>query len=117
MGSGTHNTNRDAADAAGDARRAPRNRPDDLVCNLGQILDLSAHGARIRGEGKCIYLSGQSVDLAIQSPNQSFTVQASIRWVKKVALFEYELGLEFTSDTAPLIADSAGPADASRPAA
>ena len=117
MGSGTHHTNHDAADVAGDARRAQRNQPDDLVCNLGQVLDLSASGARIRGEGKCIYLSGQSVELVIQSPNQSFTAQASIRWVKKVALFEYELGIEFTSDIAPFIADPASTADASRPAA
>jgi len=81
-----------------DARRACRSTVPGLTCSLGEVEDLSVHGMRVRCLGKCLMLAGQQMDVILQLPQGAKPVGCWIRWVKKTALFQYEIGVQFVEE-------------------
>ena len=74
------------------------------MCTLGEVADLSAMGMRVRGLGKCVILPGQLVGLTLEAPCGPVPLKAQVRWVKKVDLFRYEVGVQFVEVAAKVAA-------------
>ncbi|MAE63489.1 MAG: hypothetical protein CMJ18_04385 [Phycisphaeraceae bacterium] len=79
-------------------RAVPRERPEDLSCSLGRVLDISEHGLRAAGTGKCVMLAGQTLDVTVEMPEGPEVFRGMIRWVKKTAYLQYEVGVRFIDD-------------------
>jgi len=81
-----------------------RRRPGRLVsigvtCSLGEIIDLSAKGMRVRRKGFCRFKPGTVAELLLRDEEETVPVKACIRWVKKIRAGVYEMGLEFLDVT------------------
>lgn len=79
-------------------RRHGRVRADDVLCTLGQVLDLSASGMRVRC-GRRAPEVGRTVELGIQGVDGPFLVKAKIVWVSRRGVLSSEMGLEFDQPT------------------
>jgi hypothetical protein len=62
-------------------------------CTMGEILDLSAGGMRVKGKVKAD--PGTRVMVSIVTQNGPVLVECKVAWVKRVKLFWFEMGLEF----------------------
>jgi hypothetical protein len=82
-----------AFDANG--RQHGRVRCASIHTSLGEVLDLSASGARIRRRRKLRNDAGSMVNLEIQGLDGSIRVLARVVWVRKLGLFRYEVGVIF----------------------
>ena len=75
------------------ARRSPRLQPDEATCNLGEVLDLSTTGIRLRT--RCLQLHSKH-QLTLTCCNFKIgPVSARVVWTRKVGMLKYESGLEF----------------------
>lgn len=83
-------------------RRADRVVPDGLSCQLGDILDLSETGLRIRSVGRPRVEVGSQLTLTIASALQKLSVKGQIVWVRK-SLLGGMVGVRFV-DTPPALA-------------
>jgi DnaJ-domain-containing protein 1 len=79
------------------ARAAERHDASGLRCALGDLVDLSTSGMRIRGSGKTTVSVGQMLPLMICNDGQCIRVQCTCVWVKKPKIGggTYELGVRF----------------------
>jgi hypothetical protein len=75
-------------------RRHGRVRCQDVECNFGPILDLSASGMRV----KCRKppAAGTVVEIRLMSDEYCVQISAIVRWTSRAGLFSHEAGLEFT---------------------
>lgn len=87
-----------------DTRCAYRSAVPGLTCSLGEVEDLSVHGMRVRCVGKCLVLAGQQMDVILQLPQGAKLVGCWIRWVKKTALFQQEIGVQFVEEASNRVA-------------
>ena len=87
-----------------DTRRAYRSAVPGLTCSLGKVEDLSVHGMRVRCVGKCLVLAGQQMDVILQLTQGAKLVGCWIRWVKKTALFQQEIGVQFVEEASNRVA-------------
>jgi len=76
-------------------RRPGRMVSAGVLCRLGEVVDISATGMRIRHKGLGWFKVGAVVNLTLETQDAKLTVSATIRWVKKVRAGVYEIGLEF----------------------
>jgi len=92
---------------AASPRLRQRFNPVGLSCRLGDVIDLSATGARIRCTTKPAIQLGDGIRLSISNGTSKIEIRASVVWVRRVreskALFD--LGLNFIELTPELIAD------------
>jgi hypothetical protein len=72
-------------------RASPRQRQNGLTCNLGQIIDLSSTGARVR----CRSVVSGRVDVILTDYTRSGELRAEVIWLKNAGAFHYEAGLRF----------------------
>ena len=72
-------------------RGAPRQRQHGLTCNLGEIIDLSSAGCRLRSRGP---LTGR-VNLVLTDYTRSGELTADVVWARPIGNFQYEVGLKF----------------------
>ena len=77
------------------ARRAGRVRMEMVSSTLGDVLDLSATGMRIRCARKPDCSAGSELDVELEGLDGSFQVHAKVAWVKRTGLRKHEVGLEF----------------------
>jgi hypothetical protein len=63
-------------------------------CGIGEILDLSAGGMRVRTRQRPA--SGQTIATEIITQFGPLPVKVSVRWVRRVRLFWFDCGLMFT---------------------
>lgn len=68
-------------------------------CTLGEIMDISAGGMRVRTRTKPEI--GQVVDTVLLTQHGALPIKCSVRWLKRVKLFWFEVGLMF-SDLDPM---------------
>lgn len=80
---------------AGDARRHPRYETAILKSTLGDVMNLSGGGARLRCTGKTTAAPGQVVQLTIHSNEQKLRVTARILRVQRRGFRSHEIGLAF----------------------
>jgi hypothetical protein len=76
-------------------RRHGRIHCPGIVCNFGDVLDLSASGARIQFRGRLPVKSGDQIELQIKGVNGLFPVMAKVVWIRRAGWRKQELGLEF----------------------
>ncbi len=62
------------------------------------MADLSPKGMRVRCVGKCVLLAGQMTDVTLELPQGRICVACWIRWIKKTAFLQYEIGVLFAED-------------------
>ena len=82
-------------------RRSGRVRCRDLHCSLGEVLDLSAGGMRVRGRPDKALAVGVAVEVALLCSPFVVHLKARIVWVRKSGWRTQELGLMFLDLSAP----------------
>ena len=75
-------------------RTRGRIRCGDVQTNLGNVLDISSGGMRIKGRGACPPM-GQVVDLKLQGLTMCVVVACRLVWKKRSGLFRWTYGFEF----------------------
>jgi DnaJ domain/PilZ domain len=80
-------------------RSAPRYRTDGLACELGEILDLSTSGMRLRCDAGRACQTGELVTLTLQPGDGSGTLRITGHavWVKRCGLRQREIGVSFVN--------------------
>lgn len=76
-------------------RRAGRFELEDVTCDLGPVLDLSAGGMRIR----CRHVPDGIFPVRVKGLGGEVVVKAQVAWVKRESLFKREVGLQFVEVT------------------
>jgi hypothetical protein len=76
-------------------RNAERFRTTGLRCYLGEVVDLSAAGARVICSRSESIRRGEIFTLAIQSGSQSVRVVARVAWTRRSLLSGRSVGLQF----------------------
>jgi hypothetical protein len=74
-------------------RRFGRLRCSMAHSMMGEIVDLSAGGMRVRGKTRPKH--GEIVETTILTAQGPLVVKAMVKWTKRVRLFWFEIGLEF----------------------
>ena len=87
-------------------RRAARYDTTVLNCHLGEVLDLSATGLRVRCSGKPPLKQGDLTKITITSPSDGLYAAAMVAWIKRRGWKSFEMGLRFT-DAKPALAYAA----------
>jgi len=79
-------------------RRDERFTTLGMSCPLGEIVDLSASGMRIRSPSKPDVAKGQSNQFVLRTSKQKLTISGVVAWVHRQSLFskQYEIGIRFT---------------------
>ena len=79
-------------------RRDSRYKTLGMSCPLGEIVDLSASGMRIRTSSKPDVSLGQASQFVLRTSRQTLTVSGVVAWVHRRSLFskQYEMGIRFT---------------------
>ncbi len=76
-------------------RRHGRIRCQDVECNLGTILDVSASGMRVRSR-KSLAVD-KSCAIRLSTSDVCVEIQAVVRWCARAGIFAHEAGLEFVT--------------------
>lgn len=76
-------------------RAAERFHTVGLRCPLGDVVDLSVTGVRVRFAANPGLEKGQRVTINIQSESQSVRVAAKVAWIKRTGLRGGLIGLQF----------------------
>jgi hypothetical protein len=79
-------------------RRHGRVKLQDITCNVGEVLDLSLSGMRIRAKHRPP-AAGTIFVAAIQTPTGPCEVLCRLVWSKKVGFFKHECGVRFDQVT------------------
>jgi hypothetical protein len=88
-----------SAPSSDNRRRHGRVRMQNISCGLGDVLDLSASGIRVRAKAK-VPETGTRFSLKIGGLDSSFYVSCVVKWTRRVGLLAREAGLEFDELTA-----------------
>ncbi len=81
-------------------RRLPRHNTEVVQCPIGDVLDLSGSGMRVKTGNRCQFKTGQVLPMKLATPSGSVKVQAKIVWKKRKNLFgAAELGINFIGIT------------------
>lgn len=79
-------------------RAAERFQVVGMTTPLGEVVDLSCSGIRVRFAGKCPASKGQTVSLQVSNDCQSVKVTAMVAWIRARALRRGgEMGLRFVN--------------------
>lgn len=85
---------------AGQARKGGRLKPLSLRCELGQVIDISGGGMRVKVKGKLKLEKGETFPLVIHAPEGEIRVKCKVVWTRKADWRSIEIGLQF-DDVAP----------------
>jgi len=81
-------------DSREDSRRHGRIRGGGIECNLGEIINISASGLKLRSPNKKRYLErGQQVTLSLRHDTREVTLTATVQWANGVGSGATEAGL------------------------
>jgi len=88
-----------------DKRRYPRFATNVITCSLGDVVDLSAGGIRLRGRGKTPVCRGQIVPLTLKAHESEAHTKARVVHIRRVGLRTWEAGFAFVDLRPSLVAD------------
>jgi hypothetical protein len=74
-------------------------RTADVPCSLGEVLDISASGLRVRGRGRPPLARGQAATISVLTPAGLLAVDVGVAWARKAGWRHYEMGLTFINIT------------------
>lgn len=80
--------------ASASKRKFGRLRCTMAHCTMGEIVDLSAGGMKVRTRQKPAI--GQGVETVLLTQHGALPVRCSVRWIKRVKFFWFEVGLMFS---------------------
>ncbi len=79
-----------------DPRRSrKRQEMSDLTCEIGQVLDISGGGMRIKCGFKPPIALGQVTAVTVKLAGKSIKVQAQARWKRRDGLLAHQMGFKF----------------------
>ena len=84
-----------------DARRYERHTTDLVRSSLGDVVDLSGSGIRVRCQGKPPLQVGQTASITLRFGDQQMTLVAQARWIRRRGLLhgglrgQFEVGMRF----------------------
>src|SRR5690348_4425909 len=84
------------------ARRHGRVRCADIQSSLGEVVDLSHSGARIKRKRRLGAGDGSMVNLEIDGLDGPIRVLARVVWTRRIGFFHHEVGVLF-EDVSPEI--------------
>jgi hypothetical protein len=84
-------------------RRFPRFTTKVISCSLGEVVDLSAGGVRLRGKGKAPVCRGQIIPMTLFAHESQVTIKARAVHIRRVGLRTWEAGFAFV-DIRPQLA-------------
>jgi hypothetical protein len=76
-------------------RRTGRKRCHTLVCEFGEIVDLSADGMRIRQRGGARVKQNDQIVISISFMSNEVQLKARVIWSRKTGFRRREIGLQF----------------------
>jgi len=79
------------------SRRGDRYVATNVRCMLGDVVDVSSTGMRVRGKGAPPTTTSQVVHLNVCTDGQKVNCAARVVWSRRVGLRGYEVGLEFVN--------------------
>lgn len=82
-------------------REHERVHAQGISCHLGQVLDISAGGMRIRTEGTPGVTRGDMCNFGVRSNRHQVSVQGQILWTRRSGWKNYEVGVRFL-DASPV---------------
>lgn len=88
-----------------DKRRYPRFSTKVITCSLGDVVDLSAGGIRLRGRGKTPVCRGQIVPLTLKAHDSDTITKARVVHIRRVGLRTWEAGFAFVDLRPSLVND------------
>lgn len=80
-------------------RRQGRVRTVDVPCSLGEVVDISASGLRVRGRGRPPLTQGQTTTMTLLTPAGVLAVDVGVAWARKTGWRHFEMGLMFVNIT------------------
>src|SRR5580765_89420 len=85
------------ARAAMAARRDDRYKTDNLRCHVGEVLDISSSGMRVRCKEKPPFQNGGVEMFGITAGTQKLPVEGRIVWIRRASWrsSQYEMGVQF----------------------
>lgn len=90
-----HHAAADGSAPAAEVRRHGRLRCNMLNSTLGEVLDLSAAGLRVRHRGWPRITVGEIVPLVLSVASSEVRVEARIVWMRRTGFRRHEIGVEF----------------------
>jgi len=88
-----------------DKRRYPRFSTNVITCSLGDVVDISAGGIRLRGRGKMPVCRGQIIPLALKAHDSETQTKARVVHIRRVGLRTWEAGFAFVDLRPSLVND------------
>jgi hypothetical protein len=88
-----------------DKRRYPRFTTDLIACPLGDVVDVSSGGIRLRGRGKAPVCRGQIIPLTLRARDSEVTIKARAVHIRRVGLRVWEAGFAFVDIRPTLMSD------------
>lgn len=76
-------------------RRYVRRGTETVTCGWGQVIDLSATGVRLRGEGRTPIKPDEVKPLTLIHGGRRMRLRTRLAWKKRVGLRGWEIGLAF----------------------
>lgn len=85
--------------SAKDARKHGRLACELLHCTLGEVLDISASGMRVKHRGRFSTAKGETITTTIQVGATKIPAKVKIAWVRRAGFWSHQIGLEFVEMT------------------
>jgi hypothetical protein len=86
-------------DRSHDFRRAGRIRCREVTSNLGEVMNISASGMRLRARGGRPPAENTKLPLRVASPFGSFEVPAKVIWVERAGFRKWDIGVRYEALT------------------
>lgn len=80
-------------------RRSPRHAAEHVTCDIGEVVNLSASGARIASRGKPPLKKGQTVQMLLTGQDGAIRVQGVVTWLRRTGWRKAEVGVRFINLT------------------
>lgn len=78
-----------------DDRRHGRLACELLTSTLGEVLDISASGMRVRQSGRVHVVKGDEICITIQFGSSKIPVKVRVAWTRRSGFWSHQIGVEF----------------------
>lgn len=96
MAADCHNSSSPLAPAGAEVRRTGRLRCNMLECTLGDVIDISAAGMRVRHKGSPRFAVGECIALSLVFASAEVRLETRVVWMRRTGFRRHEIGLEFS---------------------
>jgi PilZ domain len=77
------------------ARKHGRVRSQTITCSLGEVIDISASGMKVRMGNKPGFKPQEEVPITVNGVNNPFEIRAKFAWARRNSLFKWTAGFQF----------------------